>query len=216
MSLFQRLPQSFDPDHTEQAQAYLGTLRDTWREISTTLTRNSWIIVVLLTVYELAGRRAISTITIGPLVLANLEYVRIFVPTIVSYLFYEQTLLVERWIESEATHQYLMHMLAPKIEEFDLDTLLVPQLPALSNLVHSYSDTSQTTSKSVRAIAQYALALILFVSVPVFDAIALTELSRYFGAVSVVFWINVALTAALVVLATVVLILWLIEERLVW
>jgi hypothetical protein len=216
MRLLQRLPESFDSARAEQAQAYLATLREAWRETSTALTRNSWIIVVLLTAYELAGRGAISKVTIGPLTLANLKYISVFVPTVVSYVFYEQILLVVRWIESETTYRYLMRTLSPKIEELDFDALLAPQLPALSNLVHSYSPTSQTASKNVRSLAQYALALLLFLSVPLFDAFALTELSRHFGAASVVFWINAALTAALVILATAVLGLWLVEERLVW
>jgi hypothetical protein len=127
MRLLQRLPQSFDPARPEQAQAYLNTLRESWRDISAGITRNVWIILLLLAGFELAGYRAISTVTLGPLVLENLKYVRIFVPTIVGYLFYEQMLLATRWIESEATHRYLMHMLSPNIEEYDFDALLVPR-----------------------------------------------------------------------------------------
>ncbi|MGZ3603267.1 MAG: hypothetical protein ACXVDF_25410 [Ktedonobacterales bacterium] len=52
--------------------------------------------------------------------------------------------------------------------------------------------------------------------VPVFDAVALIELANDIGLGSVVYLINVTLTAALVTLAMVVLTLWLIEERLVW
>jgi hypothetical protein len=78
MRLLQRLPQSFDPARPEQAQAYLNTLRESWRDISAGITRNVWIILLLLAGFELAGYRAISTVTLGPLVLENLKYVRVF------------------------------------------------------------------------------------------------------------------------------------------
>ncbi len=216
MRLLERLPESFDSANAEQAQTYLSTLRDVWRDVSAAVSRNSWIIVALLTVYELAGRGTISTITIGPVAIAHLKYLRVFVPTIVSYLLYEQILLVERWMESEATHRYLMRMLSPKIQEEGFDILLVPRLPALSNLVQSRSAVAETRSRNIRGMAQYALALFMLLLVPLFDAVALIELARDIGLESVVYWINVVLTAALVVLAMVVLVLWLIEERLVW
>lgn len=216
MRLLQRLPESFESASAEQAQAYLGALRDVWRDVSVAVSRNSWIIIALLTVYGLAGRGTISTITIGPLAISHLKYLRVFIPTIVSYIFYEQILLVERWMESEATHRYLVQKLMPRIHEVGFDILLVPRLPALSNLVQSRSVLAETRSRNIRGFAQYALALIMLVLVPVFDAVALIELARDIGIESAVYWVNVVLTAALVVLAMVVLVLWLIEERLVW
>ncbi len=57
--------------------------------VSAAVSRNSWIIVVLLTAYELAGQGTISTITIGPVAIAHLKFLRVFVPTIVSYVLYE-------------------------------------------------------------------------------------------------------------------------------
>lgn len=216
MRLTQRLPASFDSASPEQVQEYLDTLRGVWRDISAAISRNSWIILGLLTVYELASRGTISTITIGPIALAHLRDLRVFIPTIVSYLLYEQILLVERWMESEATHQYLMRLLLPKVQKDGFDVLLVPRLPALSNLTHNRSKPAETPSRRIGGMAQYVLALIMLALVPVFDAAALAQLARDLGLESVVYWINVMLTAALVVLAMAVLVLWLIEERLVW
>ena len=216
MRLLQRLPESFDSASADQVQAYLGTLRDVWRDISAAISRNSWIILGLLTVYELASRGTISTITIGPIAVAHLRYLRVFIPTIVSYLLYEQILLVERWMESEATHRYLMRMLSPKIQEDGFDILLVPRLPALSNLTHYRSEPAETRSRNIRGVAQYVLVLFMLVLVPVFDTAALIQLAGDLGLGSVIYWINVMLTTGLVLLAMVVLVLWLIEERLVW
>lgn len=216
MRLLQRLPESFDSASAAEVQAYIGTLRDAWRDISTALSRNSWIIVVLLAAYELAGRGTISTITIGPVAIAHLKYLRVFVPTIVSYILYEQILLVERWMESEATHRYLMRRLSPKIQEDGFDILLVPRLPALSNLAQSRSALAETRSRNIRGMAQYVLALFMLALVPLFDAVAFIGLASDVGLQSVVYWVNVVLTAALVLLAMIVLVLWLIEERLVW
>lgn len=216
MRLLQRLPESFDSASDEQVQAYVTTLRDAWRDVSAALSRNSWIILVLLAVYELASHGSISTITVGPIAIAHLKYLRVFIPTIVSYILYEQILLVERWMESEATHRYLMKKLSSRIQEGGLDVLLVPRLPALSNLVQSHSVSAETLSRNIRGFAQYVLALMMLALVPVFDAVALIELAREIGLGSVVYLINATITAALVILAMIVLVLWLIEERLVW
>jgi hypothetical protein len=191
-------------------------MRDAWRDVSTAFTRNSWIIVLLMATFELANHRLVSTITLGPFALSDVKYVRLFIPVIVSYLLYEQVLLIARWIETEAVHRFLIQRLSPRIEEYDFDALLTPRLPALSNLVHSYSSISATRSKNVRALAQYGLALLVLASIPIFDAFALFELSKEFGITSIVYWANVAVTAALALLSLLVLGLWLSEERLVW
>lgn len=170
---------------------------------------------MLIASFELVSYHLVSSATLGPLVLANLKYLRVFVPTVVSYLYYEQVLLAVRWVESEATCRYIVHILSPEIEEYDLDSLLAPRLPALSNLTHSYSTSSRTRSKSVRGGAQYVLSALLLISVPVFDAAALNELSGELGSSSVLYWINVALTAGLIMLTLAVAVLWLFEERLI-
>jgi|SRR5215471_3202162 len=216
MRLLQRLPDSFDSATAEQAQAYLDALREVWRDVSAAISRNSWIVVLLLVVYQLAGRGTISTITVFGVAVAHLKDLRVFVPTIASYILYEQILLVERWMESAATHRFLVRKLSPKIQEEGFDVLLIPRLPALSNLAQSRSKLAETRSRNIRGIAQYFLALSLLALVPLFDAFALIQLSRDFGLQSPLYWINVVLTAALVILAMVVLVLWLIEERLVW
>lgn len=216
MRLIDRLPKSFDPADHDQARDYLATMRDAWRDVSTALTRNAWIIVLLMAAFELANHHMVSTITLGPFALSDVKYVRLFIPVVVSYLFYEQVLLVERWIETETVHRFLVHQLSPQIEENDFDTLLTPRLPALSNLIHSYSPISATWSKNVRALAQYGLALLILISIPVFNAFALIELSSEFGMASIIYWVNVVVTTALVLLTLLVLGLWLSEERLVW
>src|ERR1700745_2044858 len=116
MRLRERLPQSFDPADQDQAKAYLATMRDAWRDVSTAFTRNAWIIVLLIAAFELANHRMISTITLGPFALSNVKYVRLFMPVVISYLLYEQVLLLARWIETEAVHRFLMHQLSPRIE----------------------------------------------------------------------------------------------------
>src|SRR6266852_6327043 len=146
MRLIDRLPLCFDAVSSDQKQDYLGTLREAWRDISGALTPNAWIIVLLIAAYELMAHGAVKAVTIGPFGLENLRYLRLFVPVILSYLFYEQVLLVIRWIETEAVHRYLTQQLTPSIERFDLETLLAPRLPALSNLVHGFSDSSATLS----------------------------------------------------------------------
>jgi hypothetical protein len=215
MRLTERLPRTFNSDNKEQAQEYLTGLRDAWRDISTALTRNAWIIVLLIAAFELAIHGAVSTVTVGPFALANLKYVTLFIPSVISYLFYEQTLLVARWIETEEVHRYLTHMLSPAIEEYDFDALLSPRLPALSNLVHSYSSISATASKHLKATAQYVLGALVLIAIPVFDGFALKELSDEFGLGNVMFWINLTVTAILVLLTLIVSVLWLAEERLV-
>jgi hypothetical protein len=216
MRLIERLEQSFDTARPDEAQAYLATLRDEWREISSALTRNAWIIALLIAAFELAAHRGVSAVTFGPFAISNLNYVRLFIPAVVSYLLYEEILLVARWIETEATHTYLIGMVWPEIEQYDFDALLSPRLPALSNLVHSYSPASATLSRSIRAIAQYVLALLVLFSILAFDAFAFAELRSQLGPTNPIFWVNVAVTAALVMLSLVVLALWLVEERLVW
>lgn len=215
MRLTERLPRTFNSDNKEQAQEYLKTLREAWRDITTALTRNAWIIVLLIAAFEFAIHGAVSKVTVGPFALDNLKYIRIFIPSVVSYLFYEQALLTARWIETEETHRYLTYLLSPTIEEYDFDTLLSPRLPALSNLVHSYSNVSATASKHLRAAAQWILGVLVLIVIPVFDAFALKELSAEFGLGNALFWINVAVSAALVLLTLTVSILWLLEERLV-
>jgi hypothetical protein len=216
MRFFERLTRGFDLSRPEQAQAYVDSLRTSWNDVSRTLTRNSWIIVLLFAAYDLASRKAVSTVTVGPIAIVHFKYLTVFVPTIVSYLFYEQVLLAERWMESEATHRYLMHLLTPEIEKCDFDALLTPGLPGVANLMHTYSQTSITPSKVIRGISQYVLSLLLALAVPVFDIIALYQLGGAFGARSIVFWLNVGLTAILVILAVAIFVFWLIEERLVW
>jgi hypothetical protein len=216
MRLTERLQQSFDPADQDQARDYLATMRDAWRDITTAFTRNAWIIVLLIAAFELANHRTVSTITLGPFALNNVKYVRLFIPAVVSYLLYEQVLLLARWIETETVHRFLVHHLSPRIEEHDFDALLTPRLPALSNLIHSYSPNSATRSKNVRALAQYALALLVLASIPTFDAFALVELGGEFGVTSIIYWATVAVTAALILLSLLVLGLWLSEERLVW
>jgi hypothetical protein len=216
MRLSERLPLSFDPADQDQARDYLATMRDAWRDVSTALTRNAWIIVLLMAIFELANHRMVSTITLGPFVLSDVKYIRLFIPVVVAYLFYEQVLLVARWIETEAVHRFLIQQLSPQIEKHDLDALLTPRLPALSNLMHSFSPISATSSKNVRALAQYGLALLVLGSIPVFDAFALIELSKEFGLTSIIYWVSVAVTAVLTLLSLLVFGLWLSEERLVW
>jgi hypothetical protein len=213
--LLQRLPGAFDSATAEQVQAYIGALREVWRDVSAAISRNSWFVVLLIAAYELAGRGIISKLNAGPVVIEHLKYLRVFVPTIVSYILYEQILLIQRWVESEAVHRYLMRQLVPKVEEEGFDSLLAPRLPALSNLVQSHSSLAETRSRNIRGLAQYGLALFMLSLVPLFDFVALTELWSQIGR-SAVYWINVALTAGLVTLAMVVLVLWLIEERLIW
>jgi hypothetical protein len=199
MRLTDRLYRCFENTDSDEAQDYLNALRSAWQDVSSGLARNAWIILLLMAAYELAARNAVSSVIVGPFTLAKLEYVRLFVPAIVSYLLYEQVLLVTRWIEMEAVHRYLMHFLAPTIENYDLDAFLVPRLPALSNLVHSYSSHSATPSKNIRAALQYALGALVLVAILYFDASALKELYGEFGAKSYLYWINVAITGGLVI-----------------
>lgn len=215
MHLSERLQECFDSADHAQTKEYLSTVRDAWRDVSTALTRNAWIIVLLVVAFELADHRAVTTVTIGPFALQNIKYVRLFIPAIVSYLLYEQVLLAARWIETEEVHRYLTRILSPKVEKYDFDAFLAPRLPALSNLVHSYSSTSATPSKSVRAAAQYALSMIMLAAVPVFDGIALNQLSAEFKIGDILFWVNVAVTTGLIGLSITVAVLWLSEERLV-
>jgi hypothetical protein len=215
MRLLQRLLH-FDSIDSAQLQTYLDSLRQSWSDTSSAITRNSWIIVLLIASFELVSDHLVSSATLGPLVLANLKYLRIFIPTVVSYLYYEQVLLAVRWIESEAACRYIVHILSPEIEEYDLDSLLAPRLPSLSNMTHGYSPSSRTWSKSLRGVAQYILSALLLVSVPVFDAVALNELSSEFGSSSVLYWINVVITGGLITLTLAVAVLWLFEERLIF
>lgn len=216
MKLTERLSLTFNPSNDkEQTLEYLSTLRDGWRDVSGALTRNAWIIVLLISAFELAAHGAVSGATIGPFALTNIKYVRLFVPAVISYLFYEQVLLVTRWIETETVHRYLTEIVSPDIENYDFDALITPRLPALSNLVHSFSETSATPSKHLRAWAQYGLGILILITVPAFNAFALHELSIEFGLRSVLFWINVALAAALTLLTLTVFVMWVFEERLV-
>jgi hypothetical protein len=214
MRLIDRMPSCFNGVGRSQEQDYLNNLRGAWRDISTALTRNAWIMVLLLAAYELAAHGAVANVTVGPFALSNLKFLRLFVPVVVSYLFYEQIILAIRWIETEAVHRYLTRALTPNIEEFDFDTLLAPRLPALSNLVHSFSPSSATLSKHLRAAGQYVLGAVFFCVIPTFDGFAFKSMYDDYNATAALYWINVVVTSGLLALSVSVFILWLLEERL--
>lgn len=216
MRLTERLARCFDGANEDQVHEYLSILRDAWRDISTGLARNAWITALLVTVFELSAHGVLSTITLGPFALKNINYIRIFIPSAVGYLFYEQVLMTVRWIETEEVHRYLMNLLYRKIELYDFDAFLAPRLPSLTNLVHSYSENSAAPSKHLRAAAQYGLALIFLLVIPIFEVFALKELSGEFTTGGILFWINAVISGALVILALAVFVCWLVEERLVW
>ena len=131
MDLTDRLRQCFDATSRDEAEDYLSIIRDAWRDISAAITRNAWIIIVLIVGFELASHRAVSKVSFGPFALENTKYVLLFIPPVVSYLFYEQVLLVTRWIETEVVHRYLMAKVSPQIEEYDFDYFVSPRLPGL-------------------------------------------------------------------------------------
>jgi hypothetical protein len=115
------------PTERERAEAFLSAIRENWRQNNTALSRSVTSMLVLGAIFELLVRTAIDQVSIGPFEIKDLSLVRISIPPIISYLFYESGILTSRQSVFRAVHDMTIRTVNQRVFDAGLNLVLSPE-----------------------------------------------------------------------------------------
>jgi hypothetical protein len=199
-SIAQRISDSFQGDEAAaQAKEYSKSVYDAWAALSTSLTRSSLLIFLLIAIFELlAYQRASASISIGSFTLVNSPVVLIALPTVIGFTFYDGLRLSFRWLDLEMAYTGLVKIYAKRQVDNDLDILVRPHVPSLWSIGTSPSASTMQRADKFADIIDNILSPVLVFLVPLaFECQAYYRLIQKFGFHNVLLWISMVAAALL-------------------
>jgi hypothetical protein len=183
-----------DPSEASYRSEYILELRDNWRHVIATHTRDVVLIVLLVAIFELTARSAVTKVSIGPFEVSNIPIVFRVLPLLIAYLLYDMAILDKWHMLMESAHAHLMRVMHPKVRSTDFDWLLVPT-------VHPLSNTLIPSNSRFAKVANIILVVAFLGGVIAFEIRAVYILFQTFGAQDLLVWISSAFIAILLVSA---------------
>jgi len=107
-------------------------IRENWREAVSSFGRTAILTVILIVIFELLLRAAISKASIGPFEISDLSLIRIAIPVAVAYNFYDLASLTYYILAFDTLYGNLMRVHYPLLAATRLDYFLSPRSPSLT------------------------------------------------------------------------------------
>ncbi len=215
-SIKQRIKDSFKGDEAAvQAKDYRDTVYAAWKDISSSLSRYTLLIVLLMALFELlTSERTSTSISIGSFTLANSPIVQIVLPTIIAYEVYQSYTLTGRWIDLEDAYIELTKICADAQNENELDELIRPFLPVLWGIGARPTASVARPIDSFNEDLGFTLFLFAGIIVPIaFECLAYYQLFHRFNFRNALLWISLIITTAFLISAGIYLYLRPGEEK---
>lgn len=198
----QQISQTFQDDGSkDQAKEYSEKVYAAWKDVSASLSRSAILIFLLMAFFELLIYQHTSTvISIGTFTLVDAPIVQIVLPTIVAFVIYDGFRLSSRWLNLQFAYVLLTEIYAPRQRDNGLDILIKPSLPSFWAIGSSGSNFTGTPAdrfmRRVNSIVSYTTLLVVPVA---FECQAFYRLIQKFGYYNILLWINLVVTALLLV-----------------
>jgi len=108
---------------------YLTQVRETLRDLSTTVSRAATLVLVLVVLFELVLRHPDSELSFGSLALRRSDLLLACWPPLIAYLLLDTVLLSARYERTYTLHSCVYKVWNAKAEQYDLDAYVEPPLP---------------------------------------------------------------------------------------
>jgi hypothetical protein len=118
-------------DDNDGIDDFLKELRETWRDLPLAIGKAITRCIVLMALFELLLRGAVESAPILGIKISDLSLLRIAIPVIVAYGFYDIVALSFLHLDFLAVHRALMRKRHGAIEDARLDYFLQPSEPSL-------------------------------------------------------------------------------------
>lgn len=141
MSISQAVEEAFKDVPDEMLDDYLETLRENWRQLPAAVGAAITRCVVLIALFELLIRGAIDKASVSGIEITDLSLVRIALPVIVAYYFYDIIVMAYTHLDFAAVHDALIRIRHEKTMETGLDYFLKPRQPSIVGAVFFQSTT---------------------------------------------------------------------------
>jgi hypothetical protein len=187
-----------DNKECEYANEYLAAVRNNWQVTQGTITRLSALLIAVAFIFELIISSKNSTVTLLGFDLSATAIVKVALPVVVAYLYYQITY---SFIESgiyQSAHDRVLQEVYPAIYETNSERPLHPA-NALETGVDRIYYSLGTDSRATKLIYGLSVIRILVITIapPLYVAYSYIQLFQKFGIASVEAWIGVAVSAIL-------------------
>ena len=195
-------------DVQRDATEFLKGLRDTWKEVSTTLNRTLFLMLGLAAVFELLVTTKGKQFSVAGFTFEDTSLIQKALPVLVAYLYLEVVLLSMRFEDMSTLHAEVMTRATPAIEENDLDLYLAP--PSRALLTGGSEPRPGNLLRSEQAMSRLHSAMLFpsFLLPIAFEVQAFYLLFHTHGWRDVFTWASAAAASLLVVAAWAIAIIW--------
>jgi hypothetical protein len=210
--LSKRISDSFTTDGDEaEAEKYLNSLWSAWRDLSNSLAKLTILLFLIIAVFELlVYQRSPQQIVFASFSLADTPVIQIFLPGVVSYVFYDVVRTTTRWLDIEYTYYKVGHIVHPWLTDNQLDLLTVPMLPGVWRPGTSVSrDNEQAPDKFFYQINRVVSVFFGLILPFIFASQAYYLLYiKYHAQEPLLLWISAAITSFFLVVSFIYMVLY--------
>jgi hypothetical protein len=130
--LAERVRDAFkNPIDRDRIEQYLDNVREKLKDIDTALGRSVGTILLLVAIFELLNRAAISQVRLGPFTIADTSFIRTGLVVITSYYFYDMTYLFAHRLQMTQVFKAVTRLAHPAWDYNDIVRYLYPQRTSL-------------------------------------------------------------------------------------
>ena len=129
----QRVRDSFTDAPREDISKYMEWLRSTAENLSQAVRKMILIMLLLIAAFELVGESPKTQLSIGAFKIASGSIVIIFIPALVSYMFFQVMRDSELLSELQKVFTDAFTIWSPKAEENNLDLWILPSITTFWN-----------------------------------------------------------------------------------
>lgn len=120
-----------DDRRRDDALEYLKALRDTWKDVSTSLNRTVFLMLGFAAAFELIVTGEGRQVNLAGFTFDDLATIQVALPVLVAYLYLEVMVYWMRYDDMHHIHVKVMRVVFPNVEANDLDLPLSPPSLAL-------------------------------------------------------------------------------------
>lgn len=197
-------PSRGKPADLEYSDELLSQLRESWRELNSSIGKTVLAALAQAALFELLARAAIAKAALGPFEIKDLSLIRMAIPVLLAFSFYELQLLTSLQRNTQSAYMALMGRLHPKIVTLGLVSLIQPRPTSLFTPWTLELDKRAGAGKLYNRLG-VILAMLLLLGIPIFEVYAFVLQAQYLGTRSLSFWLSLLLTAFFLLLGFLVL-----------
>jgi hypothetical protein len=194
-----RVEGSFSSADKESVAFYLQSLMATEKDYADGLRRSGALMLILAAVFELLLRGVIKQTTIGPLVLSSTKNLEVFVPTAVAYFFYDALNCGVNYEIVASVYTETFAVWNATAEANDLDVIIRPRTPAYFP-AGGGRRTGISPFADLIAKIQSAFVVVVLLGPALFLGYAFYQLFGLLHPSSILLWVNVLISTALLVM----------------